>query len=104
MERSYLECKDANHLKSLVVSPPSNARGQTKRYYGAKIGNSASFPVYFLDVVNESENIQGAHNKKAPAKPQLCDSASRCQPRAPGSQHALADHLPSQHWTPLPCG
>ena len=52
---------------------------------GAKIGNSASFPVYFLDAVNESENIHGAHNKKAPAKPQLCDSASRRQPRVPAS-------------------
>ena len=79
---------------------------QTKRHQDAEIGNSASFPVYFLDVVNESENIQGAHNKKAPAKPQLCDSASRRQPRAPTSQHALTltGHRPSQHWTPLPCG
>jgi len=52
---------------------------------GAKIGNSASFPVYFLDVVNESENILDTDNKKAPAKPQLCDSASRRQPRVPAS-------------------
>jgi len=74
----------ANHLKSLVVSPPSD-RGQTKRQQDEEMGNSASFPVYFLDAVNESENIQGAHNKKAPAKPQLCDSASRRQPRAPAS-------------------
>jgi hypothetical protein len=85
MELSYLECKGANYLKSLVVSPPSCNRGRIKRHQGEEIGNSASFPVYFLDEVNESENILGAHNKKAPAKPHLCDSASRLHARAPAS-------------------